>query len=1439
MHKSCTAMRNLFLAGAVSLCSLTAFGQAGLIYKPAGNALGKSVLDPNADGYVSSTSAGYSSTNDGPSFSEHAWIPLPTMENEPHSDLVTGANGGHTDIVNNGTGQSVYVLVKTIGGIDYLMVRFRIGKASTASKGYSLLIDTDGAFGTVVGSNPGFEKEVVLETGTRVGVYTHTGGTSTRDQSYDINNYHHRAIAASNTNGDADYFYDYFVPLSALNTTSAVRIVATTITSAQSGISGTVSDFNGIDDKKYGNDRLTLFKAMINSFPTGITFNDLKTPGFTFPPMKFPPPTVNTGLTTSSTSISGTSTEPNGTVIQIYKNGSALGKATVSSNTFTLSGVSGLSQGDKINARTMFNYENTGTSTSGTTLTVTDTTGLRVDMPLTFVSGTGAFATNTTVASITNNTTVVLSATPTTPLAAATITGTNKSASDTSNTVVVFAAAQCFTAAPTGLTRASSQTLNGNYANADGSAILASTVQIKIYEQTGANLFALIPHNSGSTIYVSTGGTWSFQTNLGQNDFNTANLFATATKNGCESAYSQVSLKNSNTDSTKKPTITTTTILESAITPRTVTIRNNHTATANLYLYKNGNPTPIGEITSVATGTTGNVTYTPSYPGLADGDILTSRAQSTVSGWALSAVSNAVTVTASTVQTNAPVITGTYLNLGTSVTGTCSEIGGTEIKVYKNGTIFGTTTLTAFGTWTLTGITLATNDILTAYATAPGKTLSPISNSVTVRASAPAAPTVTNSYVAGGDSITGTSANSAVVIVYIDGSPVDTVTANGSGNWLSTGYKVKKELYKGAVIHATVLVTGIESASSNTKTVGGVASYSLEIRQGGTMLNEPNINLVSGVDFQIEVRALNTPAYTSANTASSSGTTITVTSTTNLDTGMVVKVTAGTGSFLPGTKVVSITDLTTFVVSKTPTTALSGATVTGAAVLTNYTSPVNLSSTKPILLFTGNGQAFTSGHLGYNGSPNNDTVTVTLGGNGSNIPLRVTNPDDPSAFGETNVALLSPCYWKGRNTGTVSVDKGHNQGDNWTNAISGGGAFGKVPRKGADVKFANDAIEDMLLEANYSWGTLDFNNTGTSNSKHVILGNHNLTLKAIADRDTNVIKTTGTGKLIMKVERGGSVTFPVGNKRYNPLAITNNGVEADTFKVLVRDEMYANGSSGTLSDLKRVQKTWDISRVNSNSGTGVDLSFTWLSDGSSNGEESQIIAANDLALYHHNGSVWIEEVACGTATVSNGLRTVTATGYTGTFSPFGLGDENQPLPIELLDFSANCQAGYPSFAWTTATETNNSHFNLEQSPDLEIWTPVAQVNGAGFSSSPKSYSFDLTNFSPSKGMYFRLKQTDYDGKFESFEPIYLGACLGLVQTEVNLWPNPTDQTLEITGFDAESTASVVNALGQQVATIAINNGEATLFDAAALPSGMYNLLGQKNGLPFQLKWVKK
>jgi hypothetical protein len=69
--------------------------------------------------------------------------------------------------------------------------------------------------------------------------------------------------------------------------------------------------------------------------------------------------------------------------------------------------------------------------------------------------------------------------------------------------------------------------------------------------------------------------------------------------------------------------------------------------------------------------------------------------------------------------------------------------------------------------------------------------------------------------------------------------------------------------------------------------------------------------------------------YLSASGATSTGTTVTVPSTTGLIVGMVVTVTSGTGSFASNTTVTSISGSTKFIVSSTPITPLSGATVTG------------------------------------------------------------------------------------------------------------------------------------------------------------------------------------------------------------------------------------------------------------------------------------------------------------------------------------------------------------------------------------------------------------------------------------------------------------------------------------------------------------------------------
>ncbi len=97
-------------------------------------------------------------------------------------------------------------------------------------------------------------------------------------------------------------------------------------------------------------------------------------------------------------------------------------------------------------------------------------------------------------------------------------------------------------------------------------------------------------------------------------------------------------------------------------------------------------------------------------------------------------------------------------------------------------------------------------------------------------------------------------------------------------------------------------------------------------------------------------------------------------------------------------------------------------------------------------------------------------------------------------------------------------------------------------------------------------------------------------------------------------------------------------------------------------------------------------------------------------------------------------------------------DQTHPLPIELLDFKAICDENKVNLTWTTATETNNDYFTIEKSPEFQNWSPLADVDGAGNSSSVISYSYADEN--PNRNVtYYRLKQTDYNDQYSYSDPI--------------------------------------------------------------------------------------
>jgi len=86
------------------------------------------------------------------------------------------------------------------------------------------------------------------------------------------------------------------------------------------------------------------------------------------------------------------------------------------------------------------------------------------------------------------------------------------------------------------------------------------------------------------------------------------------------------------------------------------------------------------------------------------------------------------------------------------------------------------------------------------------------------------------------------------------------------------------------------------------------------------------------------------------------------------------------------------------------------------------------------------------------------------------------------------------------------------------------------------------------------------------------------------------------------------------------------------------------------------------------------------------------------------------------------------------------------LPIELITFEGSKYDRSNDLNWVTMTEINNDYFIVERSLDGEQFEFLHEVEGAGTSSIINSYTFSDENFQPTIN-YYRLKQTDFDGKF--------------------------------------------------------------------------------------------
>jgi hypothetical protein len=147
--------------------------------------------------------------------------------------------------------------------------------------------------------------------------------------------------------------------------------------------------------------------------------------------------------------------------------------------------------------------------------------------------------------------------------------------------------------------------------------------------------------------------------------------------------------------------------------------------------------------------------------------------------------------------------------------------------------------------------------------------------------------------------------------------------------------------------------------------------------------------------------------------------------------------------------------------------------------------------------------------------------------------------------------------------------------------------------------------------------------------------------------------------------------------------------------------------------------------------------------------------------------------------------------------PNGCKTCNTLLPIELVNFNYACNNEQIKLNWTTATETNNSHFTILGSLDAIEWKEVGNVTGAGNSLNTINYHYAVPNeFSNLK--YFKLAQTDYDGKI-TYSRILFSDCE--TSNKVEFFPNPFNNELNFKINSNELVSyEITTVLGQIVNT---------------------------------------
>ncbi len=341
---------------------------------------------------------------------------------------------------------------------------------------------------------------------------------------------------------------------------------------------------------------------------------------------------------------------------------------------------------------------------------------------------------------------------------------------------------------------------------------------------------------------------------------------------------------------------------------------------------------------------------------------------------------------------------------------------------------------------------------------------------------------------------------------------------------------------------------------------------------------------------------------------------------------------------------------------------------------------------------------------------------------------------------------------------------------------------------------------------------------------------------------TNYIVCTDTTAKIQRYINANATTytFPMGDaSSYNPMTLNFASGVSGTDKYVTTSVKNTVAPGFVMANFSNyIKRYWLI--YGSTNFTGVNYTITYKYN---NSDVQVLNTEHTLIPVKRSGATWYKpsqavNITNGTVQGSGAIDTTnnicTWSGLTSFSFDMAAGDEASALPIHLLYFKAKPESGKVRLDWSTASETNNDYFIVERSKSGSDFSPVLTVPGAGTSTTTLYYfGYDKQPYSGIS--YYRLKQTDFDGKFEysEIESVNLGEDKN--QIALKIYPNPAiDNTVHIS-FTSEvvevNTINVYDAVGKIIYTEqfqsvkGINEHTITIPDLA---EGIYNIELESN-----------